>query len=55
MPFWRAERLCECEDQFTVLENVFAVGDTVRMLYWNGARSRQDAHPNSEYLSVSLR
>jgi len=55
MPFRCTERLCGCEDQLSALAIVFALDDTVRKLYWNGARSRPDAHPNSEYLSVSLR
>jgi len=52
MTFWRTERLCECENQHTELAVVFTSDDTVRMLCWNGARSRQDAHQNSEHVSV---
>ena len=55
MPFWCTERLCGCEDQLSALAIVFALDDTVRMFYWDGARYRPDAHPNSEYLSVLLR
>jgi hypothetical protein len=55
MPFWGTERFCEREDQLAALEIVFALDDTVRILYWDGARPRQDAHPNSEHVFVSLR
>jgi hypothetical protein len=55
IPFWCTERLCGCENQLTALAIIFALDNPVRMLYWNGARFRPDAHPNSEYLSVSLR
>ncbi len=40
MPFWRTERFCECENQHTGLAVVFNFDDIVRMLGWNGARSR---------------
>lgn len=52
IPFWQTGRLCECENQHTGLAVVFNFGDIVRMFCWNGARSRQDAHQNSEHVSV---
>ena len=55
MLLWCTERFCECEDQLTALAIVFALDDTVRVLYWDSARSRQDAHPNSEHVSVAFR